>query len=81
MQCLHYKPVSNHFCSVGGGGGGLRSPGIIFKESIRPTYAGVPVRQPFLCTGGVYYALYTLLQGLTCVPLVSLCSTCQREKV
>ncbi len=22
IQCLHYKPVSNHFCSRGGGGGG-----------------------------------------------------------
>ncbi len=21
IQCLHYKPVSNHFCSGGGGGG------------------------------------------------------------
>jgi hypothetical protein len=20
MQCLHYNPVSNHFCSGGGGG-------------------------------------------------------------
>ncbi len=43
------------------GGGGLRSPGIIFKESIRPAYAGVLVRQPFLFTGGVYYALYVAL--------------------
>ncbi len=22
-QCLHYKPVSNHFCSKGAGGGGV----------------------------------------------------------
>ncbi len=22
IQCLHYRPVSNHFCSRGGGGGG-----------------------------------------------------------
>ncbi len=24
-QCLHYKPVSNHFCSGGGGGGTINS--------------------------------------------------------
>jgi hypothetical protein len=24
MECLHYKPVSNHFCS-GGEGGGVKS--------------------------------------------------------
>jgi hypothetical protein len=59
MQCLHYKPVSTPFDQ--GEGVGLGSPGIFFKESIPPAYAGVPVRQPFLCTGGIYYALYMAL--------------------
>ncbi len=26
MQCLHSKPVSNHFCFLGGGGGGGKNP-------------------------------------------------------
>ncbi len=25
VQCLHYKPASNHFCSRGRGGGGVKS--------------------------------------------------------
>ncbi len=27
IQCLHYQPVSNHFCSRDGGGGGVKSVG------------------------------------------------------
>jgi hypothetical protein len=70
IQCLHYKPVSNHFCPKGGGGGGSKIQNLLLevivngKEENSKTFVPITSKNSASGYGCIlqYTVKYSLLQ-------------------